>query len=811
MLFLLKTTTITYMKNRLFLSFTLLLFIQNLVAQNRQTTLFTEGWHFNLGDVPTASDKTFDDSKWRTLNLPHDWSIEGAFSKDNPSQFFGGALPGGIGWYRKSFSLPQTDMGKNIFIDFDGIYRNSEVWINGQSLGKRPFGYGSFRYDLTPYLKYGAEKNIIAVRADNSDQPNSRWYSGSGIYRNVWLVKTRAIFVDKSGTYITTPSVSATDATIKIQTVLKTKVKMVQNIDLQTSILNPKGVIISTATAKTSISADGSPVIEQVFNIKNPMLWDTENPNLYTAVTKVLMEGKIMDSYETPFGIRSFSFERLKGFSLNQKPVKIKGVCMHHDLGCLGAAINTRALERQLEILRGMGCNGIRTSHNPPAPELLDLCDKMGFLVMDESFDVWKHEKVKYDYSHYFDKWHTQDLEDFVKRDRNHPSVIMWSIGNEVWEQDSTGIPIVKEMVETIRKLDNRPVTQGVHEWDNKTPILMASNLDILGFNYGMKKYDKMLDWYPDKPIILTETVSALNSRGQYDMPSDSIRRWPIRWDKPFVEGNADLTCSSYDNVSAPWGNTHEEMMRYFKKNDWMSGMFIWTGFDYIGEPTPYEFPARSSYFGIVDLAGFPKDIYYMYQSEWTNKPVLHLLPHWNWTAGQTIDVWAYSNAEEVELFLNGKSLGTKRKAADEFHFMWRVLYQAGELKAISRTNGKEILTEIVKTAGEVAKIQLSADRKNIKNDGKDLSFITVTLKDKDGQTVPKANNLIKFELVGAGDIVGVDNGLQTSMESFKGKERQAFNGQCLVVIQSRKTTGKLVLKATTEGGLSSTIEIAVQ
>ncbi len=779
----------------------LILLLNTTFSQNRQTTLFTEGWRFNLGEVPAAAEKIFDDAKWRQLNLPHDWSIEGAFSKDNPSKFFGGALPGGIGWYRKSFMLPVADKGKNIFIDFDGVYRNAEVWINGRSLGKRPFGYIGFRYDLTPYLKFGTENNVISVKVDNADQPNSRWYSGSGIYRNVYLVKTKYIFVDYNGTCISTPSVSKDSASVSIKTSLRSTLNMAQDIDIHTIIETDKGKLVATATAKTTISADNSPTIEQIFNIKNPSLWDTENPNLYKVTTKIIVKGLTVDTYESTFGIRSFAFDRLKGFSLNGKILKLNGVCMHHDLGCLGAAVNVRAMERQLEILRGMGCNAIRTSHNPPAPELLDLCDKMGFLIMDESFDVWRHKKIDFDYGVYFDKWHTRDLEDFIKRDRNHPSVIMWSIGNEVWEQgDSVGVEIANEMITTIKKLDNRPITMGVHEWQEETAVLKSSNLDILGFNYGMKKYDKMLDWYKTKPIILTETVSALNSRGEYDMPSDSIRRWPIRWDAPFVEGNKDLTCSSYDNVSAPWGNTHEEMLRFYKKNDWMSGMFIWTGFDYLGEPTPYEYPARSSYFGIVDLAGFPKDVYYLYQSEWTNKPVLHLFPHWNWTEGQTVDVWAYSNAEEVELFLNGKSLGKKQKAKDDLHFQWRVPFQKGELKAISRTKGKDILTETIKTAGEVAKIQLTADRKNIKPDGKDLSFITIVLLDKDGNIVPKANNLIKFELVGLGDIVGVDNGLQTSLESFKASERKAYNGQCLVVIQSKKTAGKVVLKARTEG-----------
>jgi beta-galactosidase len=796
------------LKTRLF--FCLLLAIESVApAQTRQKLDFTADWRFSFADSTQDFSKPMDDSKWRQLNLPHDWSIEGTFSKEHPSKFFGGALPGGLAWYRKTFTLPKTDQNQRIFVDFDGIYRHATVFINGKSLGTTDFGYASFRHDLTPYLKFGGEKNILAVQVDNSKQPNSRWYSGSGIYRNVWLVKTAPIHVAQNGSYISTPSVLPDKAIVEVQTMLNSHLKSSENIVIQTIILDEIGKEVLSTVDKTQLLPNIGGSIQQRFHLKNPQLWTLEKPYLYRAVTKISHKGKIVDTYETSFGIRSFHFDRLTGFHLNGVPTKIKGVCMHHDLGCLGAVVNVRAMERQLEILKKMGCNAIRTTHNPPAPEWLDLCDKMGFVVMDESFDVWRKAKVPYDYSQDFDKNHVKDLEDFVKRDRNHPSIIMWSIGNEVWEQDSKeGVTIANELITIIKKLDTRPITMGVHEWWKDMAVLKSADLDLFGFNYGSSKYDKMLDWFPNKPMILTETVSALQTRGHYDMPSDSIRRWPVRWDLPFARADSLQVCSAYDHVSAPWGNTHEEMMRFFKKNAWMSGMFVWTGFDYIGEPTPYEYPARSSYFGIIDLAGFPKDVYHLYKSEWTTEPVLHLFPHWNWAKGQIVDIWAYSNADEVELFLNDKSLGINRKEKEALHFVWRVPFTEGVLKAVSMKKGKPILTKIIQTADKPAKIQLIADRHRIQADGKDLCFVTIKILDKKGNLVPNANHLVKFDLMGAGDIVGVDNGSQTSHESFKSKQRNVFNGQCLLVIQSQKAAARLILKASSEGLPDETIEI---
>ncbi|HKG68913.1 MAG TPA: glycoside hydrolase family 2 TIM barrel-domain containing protein, partial [Segetibacter sp.] len=690
-------------------------------AQVRKKENFNNNWRFILDSVNNYSDTTVNDASWRKLNLPHDWSIEGTFSEEHPATAGGGALPGGSGWYRKTFKVPATSKDKTVFIGFDGVYRNSEVFINGHSLGIRPNGYISFQYDLTPYLNYGTQPNVIAVKVDNLRQPNSRWYSGSGIYRNVWLTTVDKIHVINWGTFITTPEVSAASATVNIITSIQNQYKTNQPITLNTTVFDAEGKEVAQCFQKAIISRDlpvtNSPLtrIKQSLLIKQPQLWSIENPYQYKAVSQVVVNGEIADTYETKFGIRYFNFDAQKGFFLNGEPVKILGVCNHHDLGALGAAINTRALERQLEILKRMGCNGIRTSHNPPAPELLDLCDKMGFIVMDETFDMWAKQKSPYDYSLYWDKWHKKDLQDHVLRDRNHPSVFIWSIGNEIPEQgDSTGRIIARELANIVKPLDTtREVSTGNDRPDTSNNLIQSGAFDLIGYNYHHWLWDSFPKTFPGKKMIVTESTSALETRGYYDLvPFDTIRRWPKRWDIPFENPNGSFTVSAYDHVSTPWGSTHEESVKALLKNDFVSGMYIWTGFDYLGEPTPYSWPARSSYFGIIDLAGFPKDVYYMYQSVFTNKPVLHIYPHWNWKRGDTVDVVSYyNNADEVELFLNGTSLGVQNKSNDDLHVKWRVPFKRGTLKVVSRKNGKTVLTKEVKTAGPPAKIILKADR----------------------------------------------------------------------------------------------------
>jgi beta-galactosidase len=775
--------------------------------------LFNDDWKFALGDKSNAERSDFDDRQWRTLNLPHDWSIEGTFDEKNPAGVGGGALPGGVGWYRKTFVIPQSSEGKRIAIAFDGVYCNSEVWVNGNYLGKRPNGYISFQYDITKHLHRDGKVNVVAVKVDNAQQPNSRWYSGSGIYRNVYLITTNDVHVDQWGTFVRTSEVSGTKANVSVNTRVKNELGSAVDAKVTTLLISATNENIATNTVSVRISAASSQEVEQNFSVAQPQLWSLENPYQYTAKTRIEYNGKVVDEYVTPFGIRYFEFDAVKGFSLNGIHTKIRGVCLHHDLGCLGTAFNVRAMERQLEIMKGMGVNAVRTSHNPPAPQLLDLCDKMGILVMDEAFDMWKKEKNKFDYHLDWDAWHKRDLENLILRDRNHPSVIIWSVGNEIGEQwDTTGVRITKELVGIVKSLDaTRPTVTANNEVKNNN-LIKADVLDLIGYNYNHAAYENFPQDYPGKIFIATETTSALATRGHYDMPSDSVRRWPISWDKVFTQGNSDNTVSAYDNVSAPWGSTHEETWKIMKKHDFLSGMFIWTGFDYIGEPTPYVWPSRSSYFGVVDLAGFPKDVYYLYQSEWTNKPTLHIFPHWNWKPGQVVDVWAYYNqAEEVELFLNGKSLGVKSKKMDDLHVMWRVPFAAGTLKAISRKNGKEVLVTEVKTAGVPAKIILQADRSVIFADGKDLSFVTVTIVDAKGNVVPDADNLVKFTLSENAVIAGVDNGDPTSHASFKGSERKAFHGLALVVVRGKNKHGKVQLKASASGLEPAVVDIRLK
>jgi len=773
---------------------------------------FNQGWRFHLGDVANAQDTGLDDSQWRQLDLPHDWSIEGEFSENAPSGTGGGALPGGLGWYRKTFTVPMTSKGKLVFVEFDGVYRNSEVWINGEYLGKRPYGYISFAYELTPHLIYGGGPNVIAVKVDNSQQPNSRWYSGSGIYRNVWLTTLDPVHVEQWGTYATTPEVNAQSATVVIKTKVSNGSNSAAPVNLTTIIQDANGRQVATAVAKQVAAKGAHAEVSQTLKVLSPSLWSDDRPYVYKIVSQLQQGTKVVDRYETPLGIRSFRFDVNKGFFLNGKPMKIRGVCDHHDLGSLGAAVNTRAIERQLEMLKEMGVNGIRTSHNPPAPELLELTDKMGFIVMDEAFDMWKIAKTKYDYHLDWDEWHKRDLEDMVLRDRNHPSIFIWSIGNEVmeqWNDNPAGGTIARELGAIVRNLDpTRPITSATNGVSRDNKVIMEGGLEIVGLNYAHRKLPEFATMFPGRVILGAETNSSLHMRGSYAMPSDEIRRWP-RKDEDILKLSPTYECSAYDNSTANWGSAHEETWKLVKKHDFFSGMYIWTGWDYIGEPTPFPWPAVSSYFGIIDLAGFPKDPFYFYQSEWTNTPMLHIFPHWNWKQGEKVDVVAYyNNADEVELFLNGQSQGTKRKQGDDMHVFWRLAYEPGVLKAVSRKNGNVVLTKEVRTAAEPARIILVPDRRAIRADGVDLSFVTVKVVDSNGTTVPLADNLIKFKVMGAGSIVGVDNGNQISHESFKGNQRKAFHGMALAILQAKQKAGRIYLEATSDNLQAASVVI---
>ena len=771
-----------------------------LTAQARDRQNFDNGWRFVLADSAQMSKTDYHDTHWRALNLPHDWAVEGDFLCSNPSGAGGGALPGGIGWYRKTFNL-QKKQGERYFIEFDGVYMNARVYINGKEVGYRPYGYSSFEYDITPYLIAG--RNVVAVRVDNSDQPNSRWYSGCGIYRHVWFTKTADVYVKHWGVHV---------------------------------VANPDGRISVTADVESQGKA--YKVRNQVFDaqgravglkVHRPHLWSVDAPYIYKVRTQVLVGGKVVDEVWTNTGFRSFRFDAKTGFWLNGKNMKLNGVCEHHDFGCLGAVVNEDAMHRKLVRLKEMGVNAIRSSHNPPAPELLNMCDTMGLIVMDESFDMWHRRKTQNDYARFFDEWHERDLSDLILRDRNHPSILMWSIGNEVLEQwsyadadtltleqanlilnaghdastlakdgeTSVNTLLADHLADIVRRYDTtRPITAGCNEPSPNNHLFKGKALDIVGFNYHHQGIKDVPKNFPGRPFIMTESVSALQTTGFYTMPSDSVIKAPKEWWLPYTDPS--FKCSSYDNMHASWSSTHEETWDVVKHTPYVGGQFIWTGFDYIGEPTPYSYPARSSYFGIIDLAGQPKDVYYMYQSEWTNRPVLHLFPHWNWLDGEQIDMWCYYNqADEVELYINGKSQGVRRKAdSHQYHVMWRVTFEPGEVKVVARKDGKEVRQQTIHTAGQPHHLQLSIDYQ-----GKNTTFVKVEVVDENGNRCPWAENQVFFDTDAT--IIGVDNGNQTSLERFKDNKRKAFFGRCFVVLDGHGT-----LKAKSYGLPTATIKL---
>ena len=791
----------------------------NRTADVRIGTDFNFDWRFTLGDDPAFAEPGFNDDTWRELHLPHDWSVEGQFSADNPSTPSGGALPGGIGWYRKHFTAPDGVFGsdgrpvKSVRVEFDGVFMNSTVYVNGQALGTRPYGYSSFSYDITSCLRPG--DNLIAVRCDNADQPNSRWYAGCGIYRNVRLVTTEPVHVAYNGIFARATQISDAEATVTVS--VETEGCAPDAVlDYEVRIVDARGRAV--AVAKEA----GGPVFETALKVRNPHRWDIDDTYLYTALVTVASGGR-EDVGGTRFGIRTTSWDADKGFFLNGRPLKMLGVCLHHDMGCLGTAVHPRALERELQILKDMGVNAIRTSHNPPAPELLDLCDEMGFVVMDEAMDMWRKRKTRYDYARFFDEWHVRDVQDFVRRDRNHPSVVMWSVGNEILEQSDSrtddianltpeeandllnfihslnqsdpnennpNILLTRHMAQLIRDLDTtRAITAGCNGVWPGNNLLRSGALDVYGFNYHPQLYDSCRVWFPGKPLLGSETVSSLNSRGVYFQPSTRKVKLPSRGWQYTAEGEVDWghQVTAYDACSAPWADFHEDAWIAVRDRDFIAGTFIWTGFDYLGEPTPYGWPSRSSYFGVVDLAGFPKDAYWLYQSEWTDKTVLHLFPHWNWEEGEPVDIWAYyNNADEVELFVNGSSWGRQSKTRDVLHVQWNAVpFQPGKIEVVSYKDGKEVAREARYTAGEPVSLRLTPDRTVIDADGYDLSYVTVEALDADGRVVPTADDLLHFSVAGAGELVGVDNGNAADTLSLKGRDKALFSGKALAVVRS--------------------------
>ncbi|MGA2272250.1 MAG: glycoside hydrolase family 2 TIM barrel-domain containing protein [Bryobacteraceae bacterium] len=785
---------------------------------------FDFGWKFLKADAPGAEQPGFDDSNWRNLDLPHDWSIEGPFSEQPGSATFA-HLPTGIGWYRKHFSMPGSFRNRKGTIDFDGVYQNSEVWINGQYLGKRPYGYISFHYDLTPYLNMGGE-NVIAVKVDNSHQPNCRWYSGSGIYRHTWLLVTNPAHVAHWGTFVTTPEVAEAASIVQVKTMVQNEGKSAVTCTLSTTVLDRDGKVIRTADASQSIAANAGYEFVQQIRVERPNLWSIGNPYLYKVRSKLKDQDRVVDEYDTPFGIRSIEFDADKGCLLNGKPVKLNGVCLHHEAGSVGAAVPERVWERRLELLKAMGCNSIRTSHNPYAPEFLDLCDRMGFLVMSEAFDEWKVAKPQtpdYGYRIYFDEWSERDVTSFIHRDRNHPSVALWSAGNEVVDQ------VVPAGVETLRRLlaifhredPTRLVTVGCDRIVAEPEAVsneFLELLDVVGYNYVDRWRDRAQKYYsidrhafPHRKVIGTESPSMGGVRGDY------------RWAFP------QTAQSGMRGMGGNRGVDVERLWSFVRTYDYVSGDHMWTGIDYLGES---GWPAKSSSAGVLDTCGFEKDGYYFYQSQWTTKPMIHLFPHWNWKGkeGEFIPVLCYTNCDTVELFLNGKSLGVQgywfplsgmenkygnfparagaaRTTAD-LHLTWTVPYQPGTLKAVGVKDGKVVSEVEITTVGEPAAIGLSVDRSAIFADRRDVAHVTVQILDAQGRVVPDAANEVTFRIQGAGKIIGLDNGNPVSHEDFKGDRRKAFNGLCLAIVQSAAKPGRIQMTATSPGLQSGSITI---
>jgi beta-galactosidase len=766
----------------------------------------------NLGEAIAYTQRGFDDANWRRLNLPHDWGIESKFRQEYPGQT-GKLHWWGVGWYRKDFSVPLAEREKRIYLEVDGAMAYSAVWLNGKFVGGWPYGYASYSLDLTPYIDFGRE-NSIAIRLDNPPE-SSRWYPGGGIYRNVWLVKTSQVHVGHWGTYVMTPEVSPAAATVDLRVAVQNDSRSNASVGVRTSIhpLLPGGgrgaSIASSASPRIAVAADNREESLLSLRVPRPRLWSVSQPNLYVAITEIVRGGRVIDRYETVFGIRTIKFDADRGFLLNGKQVRINGVCNHHDLGPLGTAIKVRALERQIELLKEMGCNAIRTSHNPPAPELLDLCDRMGILVIDEAFDAWRRAKKRNDYHVLFDDWHEKDLRALVRRDRNHPSVILWSTGNEIGEQ---GSPEGHKLSEALTKIacDEDP-TRSVTAGCDHIPAGyngFQKTVGVFGYNYKPGEYVRFRKSNPSIPLYSSESASCISSRGEYFFPVENDKS----------KGMADFHMSSYDLYAPRWATTPDAEFKGQDESPFVGGEFVWTGFDYLGEPTPYggdadtalvfsdaaeqerrtaelkktgkiRVPSRSSYFGILDLAGFKKDRFFLYQARWRpDLPMAHILPHWTWPerVGQVTPVHVYTSGDDGELFLNGRSLGRKKKGPFEYRLRWDdVKYEPGELKVIAYKKGTKWAEAVTRTTGPAAKLMMSADRSLIRANGVDLSFVTVRISDKDGLPVPRSKNRIRFEVSGPGEIVAVDNGDPTDHESFQSKGRNAFNGLCLVVVRT--------------------------
>lgn len=797
------------MKRSLLIFIVLLFVVQQSQSSNREVLLLDKDWLFIQKDIKNGEAINLNDREWEKVRVPHDWAIRGNFDMNIDMQSVQviedgekmaklrtgrtGALPCfGIGWYRKVLPVTNADQDKRVFIEFDGAMSLAKIYLNGEYIGEWPYGYSSFSFELTKYLKFGKD-NILAVRLENKSE-SSRWYPGAGIYRNVRLVKTSAIRVAQWGTYITTPLISKKIGEVNIKTELDNIAGENFDVKLITEIYNNANIMVGTVS---STKKRGEKLLyDQTLKIKEPQLWSIETPVRYYAISKVWVGNELKDEYKTTFGFRTLRFDKDKGFFLNEKPVKFKGVCMHHDLGPIGTAVNYRATERQMMLMKEMGCNSIRTSHNPPSPELLQICDSLGLLVQVEAFDEWKLGKNANGYGKFFDQWAEKDLRAMLRRDRNHPSVVMWSIGNEIREQSKPeGKETARFLTAICHEVDpTRPVSAGFNQHIAAINNGLTDVVDLVGFNYKPFDYLSKHIQKPNYVLYGSETASTVSSRGEYKFPATENKG---AWYQ-------DYQVSGYDLEYPGWASTPDTEFEMQDDCEFILGEFVWTGFDYLGEPTPYNegTPARSSYFGIIDLAGLKKDRFYLYQSKWSETPVLHLLPHWNWPEriGQNVPVYCYTNYPKAELFVNGKSMGIKQKDKSNkytrYRLMWNdVVYQPGEIKVVGYDiNNKGVAEQVIRTAGEPYSVRLTPDREKIKSNGKDLSFVTVEILDKNGNLCPRADNLLFFQVSGAGKLKAVCNGNAIDQTSFSSNYMRTFNGKMVVVIESETESGEITL-----------------
>lgn len=789
---------------------------------SRTTRALKSGWKFSRSATPLALQPAFDDAAWETVTVPHDWAIAGPFDRENDIERkvrkgqadveagvreitgrTGGLPHTGEGWYRNWVEVPAAASPRRYRLECDGIMSHAVIYCNGKEAGGWPYGYSSFALDLTGFIRPG-ESNLIAVHVDNP-AASSRWYPGAGIYRHVRLVELDPVHIEHWGVEITTPELSDAQGAVRVVTRLVAGA-LDSGITVRTTILDPDGSAVAMKEC-TNVNAS---VAEQKLVVNSPMRWSLENPGQYTVRSEVLVKGAVVDTLDTRFGFRTLRFDPNLGMFLNDKPVKMKGVCQHHDLGPLGAAVNTAALRRQLEMLKAMGCNAIRTSHNPPAPELPALASEMGMLVIDEAFDEWKHVKMPNGYNTLWDAWAGKDLRAMIRRDRNHPAVIMWSTGNEIpeqWKEDGTEVS--RFLTEICHDEDpTRPVTAGLNGAVSGKQNLVVDTVDVIGLNYQPHVYVRAHTQFPGKPIYGSETASTVSSRGEYYFPAVdevSVKR-------------ETLQVNSYDLSYPGWATAPDIEFRAQDECDFIMGEFVWTGFDYLGEPTPYgeEWPSRSSYFGIIDLGGIPKDRFYLYQAKWLDKPVLHLMPHWTWPGheGKPVPVQCYTNHRAVELFVNGKSMGRLsryhkgRVLQSNYRFLWpAVPYEPGVLKVVAYDSEGLVKGEAsIHTAGEPAAVALVADRLTMAADGEDMAFVTARVVDRQGHLCPRADNSIVFKIAGPASVAAVCNGDATSLESFKNNRMKAFNGMCVAYLRSASGVGEVNMSASANGLAKGTV-----